>query len=225
MGLFYGFIFSTPYRPNRLRCMIIYGSKGSHLRTAPLPTASCPACAATNSLQTSVYSRYAHIYFIPFFPFSKTTVTQCTHCQQAWEEKGLPAQLQPAVRELKKNTRFPLWSWAGVAVVVLLMAGGALAGRYHARDRVTWLAAPRTGDVYTIHSPGDSTKYSLLKVVSAQGNTVEVVANEYETDDQSPLTDLNSPEKYSKESQSLTVLDLQIMHNKGQLTDVDRPGK
>ncbi|MDQ2793769.1 MAG: hypothetical protein M3Y12_07150 [Bacteroidota bacterium] len=57
------------------------------------------------------------------------------------------------------------------------------------------------------------------------GNTVEVTINEYETDDSSPVTELNSPEKYSKESESLTVLDLQIMHNNGQLTDVDRLGK
>ena len=52
-----------------------------------------------------------------------------------------------------------------------------------------------------------------------------MVGNEYETEDSAPVTELNSPEKYSKASQSLTVLDLQIMHNKGQLTDVDRPGQ
>ena len=205
--------------------MILYGTKGAHVRTAPLPGSSCPACTATGSMKASVYSRYAHVYFIPFFPFSKTALTQCDHCQQAWEEKGLPTQLQPAVRELKKSTRFPLWSWAGVAVLVLGLAGASVAGRYHERDRAAWLAAPHVGDIYTIHSPGDSTKYSLLKVLSAKGNTVEVATNEYETTDSSPANELNSPEKYSKESQSLTVLDLQIMHNKGELTDVDRLGQ
>ena len=205
--------------------MILYGTKGAHLRTAPLPDTSCPACTIPNQLKASVYSRYAHVYFIPSFPLSKTAVTQCDHCQQVWEEKTLPTELHPAVRELKKSTRFPLWTWAGVAVFVLGLAGAAIAGRYHERDRVAWLAAPQAGDIYTVHSPGDSTRYSLLKVVSAKGNTVEVVGNEYETDDSSPVTELNSPEKYSKESESLTVLDLQIMHNRGQLTDVDRPGK
>ncbi|MCI1186869.1 hypothetical protein MON38_05515 [Hymenobacter sp. DH14] len=202
--------------------MILYGSKGAHLRTAPLPGTTCPACATPDGMKASVYSRYAHVYFIPSFPVSKTAVAQCDHCQQAWEEKNLPAQLQPAVRELRKSTRFPLWHWAGVGVLVLGLAGAAIAGRYHEHDRKAWLAAPHAGDIYTVHSPGDSTKYSLLKVVSAKGNTVEVVGNDYETDDSSPVSELNSPEKYGKESQSLTVLDLQIMHNKGQLTDVDR---
>ena len=205
--------------------MIIYGFKGAHLRTTSLSGTNCPACATPNLMTTSVYSRYAHVYLIPFFPFSKTAVTQCDHCRQAWEEKTLPTQLQPTVRELRKNTRFPLWSWAGVAVLVLVLAGASLAGRYHERDRVAWLAAPHTGDIYTVHSPGDSTKYSLLKVLSARGNTVVVVGNEYEIEDSAPVAELNSPEKYSKASQSLTVLDLQIMHNKGQLTAVDRPGQ
>ena len=205
--------------------MIIYGTKGAHVRTAPLPASNCPACATFGSVKTSIFSRYAHVYFIPFFPFSKAAVTQCDHCQQAWEEKTLPTELHPAVRDIKKSTRFPLWSWAGIAVLVLGLAAASVAGRYHERDRKAWLAAPQAGDVYTVHSPGDSTRYSLLKVVSAKGNTVEVVGNDYETDDSSPVNELNSPEKYGKESQSLTVLDLQIMHNKGQLTDVDRLGK
>jgi hypothetical protein len=222
IGLFYGFPFPARYRPNRLLRMILYGFRGAHLRTAPLPGTTCPACATPDAVKASVYSRYAHVYYIPFFPFSKAAVAQCTHCQQAWEEKTLSSELRPAVRELKKSTRFPLWNWAGIGVVVLGLAAASIAGRYHARDRKAWLAAPHTGDIYTVHSPGDSTKYSLLKVVSANGNTVEVVGNDYETDDSSPVTELNSPEKYGKESQSLTVLDLQIMHNKGQLTDVDR---
>lgn len=205
--------------------MIIYGSNGSHLRTDALAGTSCPACATFGKMKASVYSRYAHVYWIPLFPFSKSAVTQCDHCQQAWEEKGLPAQLQPAVRELKKSTRFPLWNWAGVALMVLGLAGAAIAGRSHERDRKAYLAAPRTGDIYTVHSPGDSTKYTLLKVVSARGNTVEVLMNEYEINSSSPVAELNTPAKYGKEVRSLTNLDLKIMHNKGQLTDVDRPGE
>ncbi|GAB3863806.1 hypothetical protein GCM10028824_00520 [Hymenobacter segetis] len=203
--------------------MIFYGFKSTHLRTAPLPIGTnCPACATPDAMKASVYGRYAHVYWIPFFPFSKSAVAQCEHCQKAWEEKTMPAQLQPGVRAIKQSTSFPLWNWAGLGVLVLALVGAFIAGRYHERDRVAYLAAPHAGDIYTIRSMGDSTKYSLLKVLSAKGNTVEVAANEYEIDDRSPLSELNSPEKYTKTTESLTVLDLQIMHNKGQLTDVDR---
>ena len=202
--------------------MVIYGYKGSHLNTSPLPGAVCPACSSFNTVRTSIYSQYAHVYYIPFFPFSKKALTECQSCQQGWEEKSLPHQLQSAVKTAKKSTRFPLWHWAGVGVLTLGLAWAAVAGQRHERDRNAWLVAPRAGDLYTVHSPGDSTKFSLLKVVSAHGNTVEVVQNEYEIDSNDPVSELNAPSKYSNESESLTQLDLQIMHNKGQLTDVTR---
>lgn len=205
--------------------MIIYGSKGAHVRTAPLPAANCPSCSTFGTVKASVYSRYAHIYWIPLFPFSKSVVTQCDHCQQGWEEKDLPAGLLTAVRELKQGSRFPIWNWLGLAIIVGLIGFGAVAGIYHDKDSKTYLAAPRAGDLYTIKSPGDSTKYSLLKVVSAKGNALEVVVNEYETDSRTPQEEIDSPEKYSKESESLTVFDLKIMHNQGRITDVNRPDK
>ncbi|MDQ2769191.1 MAG: hypothetical protein M3Y54_01660 [Bacteroidota bacterium] len=211
-----------PQRPIYSCFMILYGFKGSLLSTTTLPGAACPACNSFNTVQTSVYSQYAHAYYIPFFPFSKKAVTQCASCQQGWEEKSLPPQLQSAVKTAKKSTRFPLWQWAGVGVLVVGLAWAAVAGQRHEHDRKAWLAAPHAGDLYTVHSPGDSTKFSLLKVVSAHGNTVEVVANEFEIDSSDPVSELNAPAKYSKESESLTQLDLQIMHNKGQLTDVTR---
>jgi len=71
--------------------MIIYGTNGAHVRTAPLPGVACPSCATSDALQLSVFSRYAHIYWIPLFPYSKPTVAQYGHCQQAWEEKPFRA--------------------------------------------------------------------------------------------------------------------------------------
>ncbi|MBO2008179.1 hypothetical protein [Hymenobacter negativus] len=203
--------------------MIFYGTNGALVRTAPLPGVACPACAAPESLQLSVFSRYAHIYWIPLFPYSKPSVVQCAHCQQAWDTKGTPAALQPAVADLKKQTRAPWWHWSGLGLIALLIAWGAVAATRDARANKAYLAAPRAGDIYTVHSPGDSTKYSLLKVLSAKGNTVELVANEYEIDNRHPLSELNSPEKYSKEPFSMTQFELQIMQNKDQIIDVDRP--
>lgn len=205
--------------------MIFYGTNGALVRTAPLPGAACPACAAPESLQLSVFSRYAHIYWIPLFPYSKPSVVQCTHCQQAWDAKATPAQLQPAVTDLKKQIRAPWWHWSGLGLIAVLVVVGLIASSRDARANKAYLAAPHAGDIYTIRSMGDSTKYSLLKVLSAKGNTVELVANEYEIDNRHPLDELNQPEKYSKEPVSMTQFELQIMQNKDQLIDVDRPGE
>lgn len=74
------------------------------------------------------------------------------------------------------------------------------------------------------HSIGQA-QYSLMKVVGAGGNAVQLVANEYVTNDATPLSKLNDPEKYSKQPFPLTFLDLQVMMNKGEITDVDRLGQ
>jgi hypothetical protein len=205
--------------------MIFYGTNGALVRTEALPASPCPACGTTGALKLSVFSRYAHIYWIPLFPYSKPAVVQCDHCQQAWDGKALPGALQPAVQDLKKSIRAPWWHWSGLGIIALLIAWGAVAASRDARANKAYLAAPRTGDIYTVRSPEDSTQYSLLKVVSAKGNTVELVANNYQIDNAHPINELNSPEKYGKESFSLTQFELQIMQNKDQLTDVDRPEK
>ncbi|WP_210517527.1 hypothetical protein [Hymenobacter terricola] len=202
--------------------MVIYGIKSSHLRTEPLLGVACPSCSAPKAMQLSVFSRYAHAYWIPFFPFAKAAVAHCTHCQLTLDGKAMPEAAREQARDLKQQTRLPLWTWSGVGLVAAGLAWAAVAGTQNARANKAYLAAPRAGDIYTIHSTGDSTQYSLLKVVSAKGNTVEVVANEYEIDNSHPIDELNAPTKYGSKSFSLTQFELQIMQNKGQLTDVDR---
>ena len=203
--------------------MILYGTNGAHLRTAPLPGVKCPACATPGALQMSVFGRYAHVYYIPLFPYSKPAVVQCGHCQAAWDDKKIPPQMQAPVRDLKKQTRLPLWQWSGVALLALAVGWGLMASTQNARADAAYLTAPRPGDIYTVHATDDDPNYSLLKVMSAKGNTVEVVANKFQIDNSHPIDALNSPAKYNKKSFSLTQFELQIMKNRGQLTDVDRP--
>ena len=202
--------------------MIVYGYKGTHLRTQPLPGVACPSCAAPDALRLSLFSRYAHVYYIPLFPFGKPAVAQCGHCQLTLEGKALPPEVHGAVRNLKKSTRFPLWTWAGTALLVAGLAWGAVASTRDARANAAYLAAPRAGDIYTVHDKDGNPNYSLLKVVSAKGNGVELVANEYQVNNSHPLDELNAPAKYSTKSFTLTQFRLQIMKTKGQLTDVDR---
>ncbi|TGE23960.1 hypothetical protein E5K00_01725 [Hymenobacter aquaticus] len=211
--------------------MIIYGTNGSHVRTVgAVPELACPACATPNVVQLSVFSRYVHVYWVPLLPYAKPAVAQCGHCGGAWEAKELPVEageVRQALRSLKTQTRAPWWQWSGLAALLVGMVWAFIANGQDARDNAAYVAAPQVGDVYTIRSTDStgSAHYSLLKVVGAQGNGVELVANEYMTDDASPLGQLNFPERYAKESFPLTNLDLRIMLNKGELTDVDRLGQ
>jgi len=202
--------------------MIIYGFKGTHLRTQELPGVACPACLNTKALRTSLYSRYAHVYWIPFFPYSKLTVVQCGACQEVWENKEVPTSIAPIVREVQQQTSHPYWSWAGLTAVAAFFSFAVLAGIRNRHTDEALLLAPRAGDIYTVRSDSAG-MYSLMKVRRVGGNNVELVANDYQIDNRAPLDELNSPEKYSKEPFTLTRLELQIMRRKDQLTDVERP--
>jgi hypothetical protein len=208
--------------------MIIYGTNGSLRRSEPAPGLVCPACSNPDRMQLSVFSRYAHVYWLPLFPYSKPVVAQCGHCKGAWTEKELPAeaaQLKQAAQLLRKHTSAPWWQWSGLALLAAGLVWAFVASRQDDQANADYLAAPRVGDVYTVHESDSARRYSLLKVVAAHGNTVELVANDYDIDNRHPLEELNQPEKYSKEPFTLTQLDLTIMRNKGQLIDVDRIGE
>ncbi|MDO7853767.1 hypothetical protein [Hymenobacter convexus] len=204
--------------------MILYGYKGAHVRTAPLPGVACPFCAAADTLHVSLFSRYAHIYYIPLFPFAKPVVAACANCNLSWDNKALPPALREPIRAAKQATRMPLWTWSGTALLAVGLGWAALAGARDDRENQAYLTAPHVGDIYTVRAKADDNAYSLLKVVGVQGSTVEVVANEYTIDNSHPIDQLNEPAKYSKEPFSLGQFELKIMQNKGQLTDVDRLG-
>jgi len=204
--------------------MVFYGTNGTHLRTEPLPGAACPNCASPDTLKASVFSRYFHLYWVPVFPYSKPTVLHCAHCGADWEGKAITPELQPLVRSLKQETRAPWWHWVGLVLIGLGLAWGITSSARNSKEDEVFLKAPQAGDIYTVRDDENATDYSLLKVVSAKGNTVEVVANEYQINNNQPIKELNAPAKYSKDSFSLTLLELQIMRNKGQLTDIDRLG-
>jgi hypothetical protein len=202
--------------------MIIYGTNGTHLRTDALPSPACPACGTGNALRTSIFSRYAHVYWIPLFPYQKIAVVQCGTC--GWDTTTPPTELAPAVHELKKQVSSPFWTWSGLGALALLLVGSYfLSIRDHQQDEAL-LESPHSGDVYTVRSDSANTHaYSLLKVRRVSGNSVELLANKFQTGDSNPFPDLDKGNCYNPEPFILTRLDLQIMRKKGELTDVDRP--
>ena len=205
--------------------MIIYGTNGTHVRTEPLPGVVCPACATPDQMQGRVFSRYVHVYWVPLLPYTKPAVAVCQHCQHAWEHNELPAEataLKQALHQQKKSVRAPWWHWSGAVLLALGIGWAVDASAQDKRNDAAFLAAPRPGDVYTVRD--DSTRnYTLYKVVDTHANTVDLAVNRYETDNSLPYGKLNQPDYYDSTTFTLTQLDLNIMHNKGVLTEVDRP--
>lgn len=199
------------------------GTRDRTVAVFDLPAApACPACHRTHCLRAMLVSRSMHFYGIPFVPFERLVVVQCQQCGTAWNTYNAPPGLAPTMQALRTQVRHPYWTWTGLALAALVLAG-VLA--YYIRDYhndEALLEYPAAGDVYTVRSDSSRT-YSLLKVRQASGNAVELVANKYETSERFPDWQIRQDSCYSDEPFTLTRFDLQIMRRKGQIVNVDRP--
>src|SRR5262245_11950864 len=119
--------------------MIIYGTRASHLKTGQLSHVECPNCGTNGSITASVYAKYAHIFWIPFFSIGRTGASQCQHCKQVLEEKEMSHSVSAGYKHLLNETRVPIWNFAGLALVAILIAYGSYAAGETAKKEQVYL--------------------------------------------------------------------------------------
>ncbi|RAK62913.1 hypothetical protein [Hymenobacter edaphi] len=202
--------------------MIVYGYHSSHLSTTAVPATACPGCGAPDALRMSVYGRYAHLQWLPLLPLGKTGGVQCSQCQLVLRPKELPRALKAEFRELRAQTRTPLRHCLGLLLAGVAVLGSFAAGAWHQVQNQERLAHPHIGDIYHIRSEAPG-YYTLLKVTAVNGNSVRLKQNNFETDREGEIEQLDLPENYDAEPFDLTQLDLQIMKQQQQLVAVERP--
>ncbi|MBX0288849.1 hypothetical protein K3G63_00280 [Hymenobacter sp. HSC-4F20] len=200
--------------------MIIYGYRSSHLRTEPI-AGSCPACATPDSLHASVFGRYAHIYWIPLFPIGKTGGSQCGHCQFVQQPKEMEPGLREAFSAVKHSARVPWWHFAGLLLLVIGIGWALVQNSDAQQASQQFITAPHKGDLYHVRT--ENGRYSLLKVQEAAGNSVKLLPNTYEMDQNSGLDELNKPENFDTVALELTRYELKLMLDKDQIVKVERP--
>ncbi|MBT9393690.1 hypothetical protein KLP40_10995 [Hymenobacter sp. NST-14] len=202
--------------------MLIYGYRASHLLTEPV-AGTCPACATSDGLRTSVFGRYAHVYWFPLLPIGKTGAAECAHCQFVVRPKEMDASLKQAFRQLKQRSRAPWWHFAGLLVALVGLGWGLVAHSNDARANQSFITLPHKGDLYHVRTANGH--YSLWKVQDVTGNAVKLLANNYEIDNQTKVNELNRPENFGSDPLELTRYDLNIMLAKEEIVDVERPAE
>lgn len=201
--------------------MIVYGTKGTQI-AKELLVDKCPNCGTQNSVELYIFQKYAHVFWIPFFPIGKTAVSQCGHCKQALKLKEMPPVLQDDYQRMKQQSKTPVWTFSGLALVVLLIVIGVVTSRNNDARNAKLIAAPQTGDVYEVKTPEN--QYTLYKVASVTGDSVFVRMHQYETNGSSGLTELKNrgDAAYSEEVTAFLKSELKEMLDKGGIVDVDR---
>ncbi len=200
--------------------MIIFGSRAVHLQTIRLDDITCPSCNTNDSLVMIIYRKHAHVFWIPMFPIGKEGVSQCQHCKNLLEPHEMPSSIKKTYIELEKQTKGPIWQFAGAAILFLLVVWAGIAGRKNGKLEAEYISSPQIGDIYEYKiEPGH---YSTLKVISISEDSVFVSPNEYEITKISKIYKINKPENYSEISFGISKDELKRMYYSRQIFDVNR---
>lgn len=201
--------------------MIIYGSKSKEL-AKELLTDKCPNCGTQNSIEIHVFQKYAHVFWIPFFPVGKTGVSQCDHCKQILKLKEMPSSLILSYENLKAQTKTPVWMFAGLALVAVLITIGVIAGKNKDEKNAKLILTPQSGDIFEIKT--NDNQYTLYKIDQVEGDSVFIRTNNFETNKSSGINDLKrkGDSAYSKEVYGFSKAALNQMLDKGEIMDIDR---
>lgn len=198
--------------------MIIYGSNSRHLKTVQLQQEKCPNCGTSGSMVVSIYNRYAHVFWIPLFPIGRTGGSQCQQCKQVLEPKAMPQFLRMQYDTVMTQTKIPVYSFAGLAIIVALFAWGAYQGSVDTGNEKQFLASPLMGDVYHFKTESG---FSLMKVADVTPDSIFVLFNLYESDKRT-----GSRELKTKDYDSLGVWiprkTILAMYDSSEIYDVER---
>lgn len=201
--------------------MIIYGTKSKELAKQVL-TDKCPNCGRQNSIEIYVFQKYAHVFWIPLFPIGKTALSQCEHCKQVLKEKQIPSSLLSSYATLKGQSKTPIWTFSGLALIVALIAFAFVSEKKKDEKNAKLILSPQSGDIFEVKT--EHHQYTLYKVDGLQGDSVLIRVNNYETNKVTGLSDLKRKGEaaYSEDLFAIHKKDLQQMLDKGEIMDIER---
>ena len=199
--------------------MIIYGRRVTPLRSLQLQNEVCANCNTRGSIVLSVFAKYAHIFWLPTFPMGRVGASTCTNCKQTLEDKEMPTFLRLQYQDAVAQTKIPLWTWSGLALIVILV--GVMSYNISVRNanEKLYIGAPVEGDVYQYKT--ETGGYSLMKVVEVLPDSLVVQVNQFEVDKMTGVYSLKD-KPYEEDGYIVSKAEILDMYNSKRIYGVDR---
>nr|MBI1229818.1 zinc-ribbon domain-containing protein [Cytophagales bacterium] len=201
--------------------MIVFGSKATELITEIIPS-KCANCGTEHNMQMTVFQKYGHIFWIPFIPMGKTAVTQCSHCKQVLEKKEFTRDLRFSYDAIRSKTKIPIWTYSGLGLFAAFIVLGAISSNQRDERNTNFISEPQVGDVYEIKI--EYKQYTLYKVGNISGDTVFVLAHQFETNKKSGLRELKrkGDAGFFEDLLPIHKAELKEMLDNGEIMEVER---
>ena len=200
--------------------MVIFGSRSVHVKTIELDSVSCASCEKQGFMELDVYRKHAHIFWIPLFPIGKKVISHCRHCKNVLEEKEMPEHIKRVALSAKKETKGPIWQFAGIGLIIALVILINYAKGEDRKSHLKYIAAPVAGDIYEYEI--ESSVYSTLKVMNVSTDSVFVSPNEYEIGKKSKIRKIDVPANYADFTFGISKKELKEMYDAGEIFNVNR---
>ena len=199
--------------------MIVYGTNAAHVKSDRSTVPTCPNCEENGSLVSSVFSKHAYLYWIPMFPIGMTGGTQCEKCGHTMEGAGMTPEVKEAFDDFKKGAKPKIWQFSGLAIIAALIIWFNISSSQDKKNELAVLADPMKGDVYDYKTDSG---YSTMIVRARMGDSIYVSINEYETDQKSGVSEIDTKEYYSKDQFGVHKSRIEEMYEEGTIFGVNR---
>jgi len=136
------------------------------------------------------------------------------------EVREMPEDLRREYQTLKSEASTPLWQFAGLALIMILIVAGTYSSKADEKKELEYISSPASGDVYKFKT--ETSNYSTMKVALVEGDSVYVSLNDYETNKMTGVYKIDKEENYSTEIYGMSKESLVDMYNSGKIYDVNR---
>ncbi|MEJ7684432.1 MAG: hypothetical protein WKG06_42615 [Segetibacter sp.] len=130
--------------------------------------------------------------------------------------------LKTAYDNLKSQTKTPIWTFSGLALVAVLITVGILNDKKNDEKNAKLILTPQSGDIFEIKTKDD--QYTLYKVENIEGDSAFIRIHQFETNKVTGLADLKrkGESAYSEDVFPFSKTELKIMLDKGEILDIER---
>lgn len=147
------------------------------------------------------FVKYAHVFWIPLFPYGTEGGSVCGACEASFEPDNMDRIVGESYETFKAGTKVPIWTFSGLAVIALLIAGLSYSNHQDEVNTESYVSEPMAGDV--VEYKTEDGNYSTMAIDSVFGDSLIVTFNDYQVDKLTGLSELHGSENYSDETYSV----------------------
>ena len=179
--------------------MIFYGTKATEIGKGKIKNVSCPQCHVNAEMRYTIFSKYVHLYWIPFVPVQRIKILECTSCKSTFNLKDLSENIKGKFKKEQEQNpiKIPILHFTGLFLIAAIALFFYYQNQEDQKNEKIYIKSPKIGDVYRVK--GTTGFFSTYKVKSVFKDSLYILVNKMEVDQESGIEKIDIDENYIDE--------------------------